>query len=992
MARNAAGLRRRSPGAASSRVEKLRGGSKAIVDYLADDALRSVVEVTSGAGEATTAYLSERGVRAMIWRGRGMAALGVEGTVAAPVKVVGVFDGRDPRVVVAARTDEEVAAAEIVAAGNRKIDGFEMSFSATKSVSALRAFGGAGVRAEIDAALGDATRAAVAVFDDACQLTRIGSAAKRSWIQTHGLLCASVLHDAARGGDPQAHVHLVIANQQLDIEGTWRAIDANEIFDSKALAALMFSKTLRASLTRRLGVDWVEPAGGGHLEMAWRSDGTEVVPPQLRERWSTRSRQIDAAAAELAEEAPGMAGGNLRQRAATTTRPDKDLSEAPEERPARWEREAEAAVPGIVAAVRGRLAAEGTGPPPAVWTSEQVTGLMVTVEASLTDRLSVWDERELLNTITEHMPDHVTWRDAQQVAGWMFERQVVRLWARGEGIADDAHRQRRPGTALYATFAAIEREVRLDEWWNAARTHRDAKRAAPAHIAAVIAAAIRAGTLDDSQAEIVRSVCGDGRAAASIVGPAGGGKTTPLKAVTATAARSGIPIGGVAVSRQASQVLAKATGMPSTSLEAALRRPDDWLPAAGWWIIDEASTVSSRDWDRLRALAEQCDAKVIAVGDPRQLGAVGAGEWWAHVVGVAAGQAADSKVPEPACSLWRLDGVRRFVHEWERAASLRLRVGDVDALDAYAAEGRLISRPGPREVVNEIATRAVAEIRAADTDEQQRTEALAIAKQKRREARKKHQAAPRSNAKRRQRLWADIERANRQLKRAEQAIADAALDARRPWDAVVVSTATRDQAEALNAAIRQQLRGDSTVPQVTYTWTEDGINKNRILGVGDLVMTRHNDHRQVTTTGGTVINGARWHIARLGTDNDGEVSLLLRSVDDGGEVVLGKDYWAPAAGGAPLIEGAWAAPVHRTQGRTVGVGLCWATRGLDCSGAYVALSRGKRANIAVGVGDVHATLVDALRTDPPRSALDAAEQGRLEREPIEQQWDLDLGL
>ena len=60
MARNAAGLRRRSPGAASSRVEKLRGGSKAIVDYLADDALRSVVEVTSGAGEATTAYLGER--------------------------------------------------------------------------------------------------------------------------------------------------------------------------------------------------------------------------------------------------------------------------------------------------------------------------------------------------------------------------------------------------------------------------------------------------------------------------------------------------------------------------------------------------------------------------------------------------------------------------------------------------------------------------------------------------------------------------------------------------------------------------------------------------------------------------------------------------------------------------------------------------------------------------------------------------------------------
>ena len=44
---------------------------------------------------------------------------------------------------------------------------------------------------------------------------------------------------------------------------------------------------------------------------------------------------------------------------------------------------------------------------------------------------------------------------------------------------------------------------------------------------------------------------------------------------------------------------------------------------------------------------------------------------------------------------------------------------------------------------------------------------------------------------------------------------------------------------------------------------------------------------------------------------------------------------------------------------------------MDSAGAYVAMTRGRKTNIAIGTGDVQATLITALRTDPEPAALDA---------------------
>ena len=102
----------------------------------------------------------------------------------------------------------------------------------------------------------------------ACRLTRIGGDEDRSWIETEGLLGASVVQTASRSRDPQVHVDAVVVNMQRDVWGDWRAVDGNESFDAKALAGLWFGRVLRRELIERLGLGWVTPPGGGHPELA----------------------------------------------------------------------------------------------------------------------------------------------------------------------------------------------------------------------------------------------------------------------------------------------------------------------------------------------------------------------------------------------------------------------------------------------------------------------------------------------------------------------------------------------------------------------------------------------------------------------------------------------------------------------------------------------------------------------------------------------------
>jgi ATP-dependent exoDNAse (exonuclease V) alpha subunit len=174
-----------------------------------------------------------------------------------------------------------------------------------------------------------------------------------------------------------------------------------------------------------------------------------------------------------------------------------------------------------------------------------------------------------------------------------------------------------------------------------------------------------------------------GRAASLVlvVGPAGTGKT----AATAHAVRylraQNRPVIGLAPSGKAADVLAAEAGCRTDTLAGFLTRhtsgrPSPWPPGTTM-ILDEAGMATTNDLARLVGLVRRHQWRLVAVGDPAQLPAVGRGGVFAHWC---------DTLPHH-----QLVTPRRFDQPWEAAASIALRAGDPRAVDAYAEQGRLFT-------------------------------------------------------------------------------------------------------------------------------------------------------------------------------------------------------------------------------------------------------------------------------------------------------------
>ncbi|MGO2747994.1 ATP-dependent DNA helicase, partial [Microbacterium sp.] len=99
-------------------------------------------------------------------------------------------------------------------------------------------------------------------------------------------------------------------------------------------------------------------------------------------------------------------------------------------------------------------------------------------------------------------------------------------------------------------------------------------------------------------------------------------------------------------------------------------------------IIDEASLAGTLSLDRITALAAQAGAKVLLVGDYGQLQSVDAGGAFGMLV-------ADRHDDAP-----ELVDVHRFIHEWEKTASLDLRHGRTRVIDTYLNHHRIADGDG----------------------------------------------------------------------------------------------------------------------------------------------------------------------------------------------------------------------------------------------------------------------------------------------------------
>ncbi|HKS98189.1 MAG TPA: MobF family relaxase, partial [Rugosimonospora sp.] len=209
--------------------------------------------------------------------------------------------------------------------------------------------------------------------------------------------------------------------------------------------------------------------------------------------------------------------------------------------------------------------------------------------------------------------------------------------------------------------------------------------------------------LSAEKRQALRLVIGDTRRVTGVVGPAGSGKTYLQRAVAEAGLRAGLPVLGLTVGQNAAEVLAvviREGGGPGIRTEniamwlhaqshpPAGTSPGDWaLSQRQWVIVDEASQASSHDLARLVQLLQPVGGKLILVGDPAQVSAVGPGGLFRYLAGMGA--------------VAELTDVHRFTQPWEGPASLRLRAADITVLDDYDRRGRLVGGHR-RELVNQM--------------------------------------------------------------------------------------------------------------------------------------------------------------------------------------------------------------------------------------------------------------------------------------------------
>ena len=183
------------------------------------------------------------------------------------------------------------------------VTGFDLAFSAPKSVSAPWALGSSAVAAAVLAAHRAAVKAGMAYLDGHASWSRRGTNGVEQ-VATAGLSAALFEHRTSRAADPQLHTHALVVNKVRCVDGVWRTLDGKEVFDHQKTGGMIYQNALRNEMQRRLGVEFEPVSKNGQADILG-------VPNQLYKLWSKRTEAIEAEAGPKITEYEKLLGRTL---------------------------------------------------------------------------------------------------------------------------------------------------------------------------------------------------------------------------------------------------------------------------------------------------------------------------------------------------------------------------------------------------------------------------------------------------------------------------------------------------------------------------------------------------------------------------------------------------------------------------------------------------------------------------------------------------------
>jgi conjugative relaxase-like TrwC/TraI family protein len=591
------------------------------------------------------AYLSGHGESPGRWYGAGATTLGLQGE-ASPAGFQGMFEGRDPT------TGDLLGRPH----GRNAVPAFDVVLRPTKSVSILYGLGDAATGQAVLQAHHAGLAEAVGYLDEHLGARRGHGGVQH--VSGQGLLAVGFDHRTSREGDPLLHTHLVIANRAQGPDGRWTAWDGRDLYRHRLAADAIYRATYQRELVRTLGVEWTPADTHGNREL-------QGMPEDLVRSFSKRTGQIDAELDRLVTDGRERTPRLVKWTVQATRKPKEH--ETPDTLYDRWRQEAgeRGHDPDIlVREVTGRTASRVQDHT----LSDEATGRLFDRLAGLdglTGHASTFTRPDVLVALGAGLAGAGR-TELEELADQFLAERAVSV------VTDRALEERRWSTP---DLLAVEQRLVT------AATGRTGEHAAVALHQAVRGALAAHPTAGTDQQAMVRDLCQGGQGVALVVGRAGTGKTFALGI-----ARHAWQLDGYKL------LAAAPTGIATMSLQGEgfedvatcdrllgdLDRRREHLDARTVLVVDEAGMVGSRKLTRLLEHAHQAGAKVVLVGDDRQLAAIDAGGGF--------------RALRLRLGASELTENRRQQQAWEREALELVRGGLVEeAVAAYQAHDRVVA-------------------------------------------------------------------------------------------------------------------------------------------------------------------------------------------------------------------------------------------------------------------------------------------------------------
>ena len=436
----------------------------------------------------------------------------------------------------------------------------------------------------------EAVKTALTVLENRYAQTRVRRGPGiREKVQTGNILAATFRHETSREQDPQLHSHCVVINATQMKDGKWQSLSNEEVLNNQKLLGEIYQNELAVQL-RKSGYE-IEPNGSGQFEF-------KNYDQSLLDLFSTRTQQIEQYI-ERWEAAIKTAGGkslnaNQKKQATLATRlrkknvPRAVLLDG-------WHRaisSGEVTLPATPETVQKAVA------------SQAPTAAAEGVNHA-SERESVFRVERAERFSLEH---HLGEQSFAELQTAMTDAGLL------------------PAKNRYTTQTAIERELDTIAIMESGQGIESAISDEPK----VQQLLRQEQSLTAGQQQAIETTATTTDQFIAWQGVAGAGKTYSLKLVAQLATEQGYEVTGYAPSAQAANTLSEEANIESNTVARLLHSEGDRSSKKASqkqtiWIVDEAGLLSAKDAHELLKKAQAQRARVILVGDIRQLSAVEAG-------------------------------------------------------------------------------------------------------------------------------------------------------------------------------------------------------------------------------------------------------------------------------------------------------------------------------------------------------------------------------